>query len=63
MMGLTAVHPSDCEMFLLFVHLRHAGCGVGRQLLAAAHDGLEGVGLPRGRPVDARAEPARTRRV
>src|SRR5262245_24615538 len=30
--GFTAVHPRDCEMFLLFVHPHHAGRGVGRGL-------------------------------
>src|SRR5947207_12670765 len=38
--GFTAVHPQGCEMFLLFVHPEHAGRGVGRALLDAAHDVL-----------------------
>jgi ribosomal protein S18 acetylase RimI-like enzyme len=42
--GYTAVHPEDGEMFLLFVHPAHAGCGVGRMLLAAAHDALRDAG-------------------
>jgi hypothetical protein len=28
--GYSAVHPEDCEMFLLFVDPAHAGGGVGR---------------------------------
>jgi GNAT superfamily N-acetyltransferase len=28
--GFTAVHPAENEMFLLFVHPEHAGLGVGR---------------------------------
>ena len=31
-------------MFLLFVHPAHAGRGVGRTLLAAAHDALRDAG-------------------
>jgi ribosomal protein S18 acetylase RimI-like enzyme len=42
--GYTAVHPKDGEMFLLFVHPEHAGRGVGRTLLAAAHDALRATG-------------------
>jgi ribosomal protein S18 acetylase RimI-like enzyme len=38
--GYTAVHPGDGEMFLLFVHPAHAGRGIGRTLLAAAQDAL-----------------------
>jgi ribosomal protein S18 acetylase RimI-like enzyme len=38
--GYTAVHPEDGEMFLLFVHPAHAGRGIGRSLLAAAHAAL-----------------------
>src|SRR5881396_2109651 len=34
--GFTAVHPRDCEMFLLFVHPEHAGRGVGCALLDTA---------------------------
>ena len=42
--GFTAVHPKDCEMYLLFVHPERAGSGVGRALLAAAHDALKAAG-------------------
>jgi ribosomal protein S18 acetylase RimI-like enzyme len=42
--GFTAAHPQDGEMFLLFVHPEHAGRGVGRQLLDAAHDALRAAG-------------------
>ena len=42
--GYTAVHPGDCEMFLLFVHPAYAGRGIGRTLLAAAHDALRSAG-------------------
>ena len=42
--GFTAAHPHDCEMFLLFVHPEHACRGVGRQLLDAAHDALRAAG-------------------
>jgi ribosomal protein S18 acetylase RimI-like enzyme len=42
--GYTAVHPQDGEMFLLFVHPAHAGRGIGRTLLAAAHDALRAAG-------------------
>jgi ribosomal protein S18 acetylase RimI-like enzyme len=42
--GYTAVHPEDGEMFLLFVHPDQAGRGVGRTLLAAAHDALRAAG-------------------
>jgi ribosomal protein S18 acetylase RimI-like enzyme len=41
--GYTAVHP-DGEMFLLFVHPAYAGRGIGRTLLAAAHDALRSAG-------------------
>jgi len=40
----TAVHPRDGEMFLLFVHPAHAGRGIGRTLLAAAHNALRAAG-------------------
>jgi len=39
-LGYTAAHPEDGEMFLLFVHPAYAGRGVGRMLLSAAHDAL-----------------------
>ncbi len=42
--GFTAVHPQDCEMYLLFVDPAAAGRGVGRMLLAAADDALRAAG-------------------
>lgn len=42
--GYTAVHPDNGEMFLLFVHPAYAGRGIGRALLAAAHDALRAGG-------------------
>lgn len=39
-LGYTAAHPEDGEMFLLFVHPAYAGHGIGRTLLTAAHDAL-----------------------
>jgi ribosomal protein S18 acetylase RimI-like enzyme len=42
--GFTAVHPREGEMFLLFVHPTHAGRGVGRALLDAAHGALRAAG-------------------
>ena len=42
--GYTAAHPEDGEMFLLFVHPAHAGRGIGRALLNAAHDALRAAG-------------------
>lgn len=42
--GYTAVRPEDGQMFLLFVHPAHAGRGIGRTLLAAAHDALRAAG-------------------
>lgn len=42
--GYTAVHPEDGEMFLLFVHPAHAGRGIGRALLDAAHEALRAAG-------------------
>ncbi len=42
--GFTAVHPQEGEMYLLFVHPEHAGRGVGRALLAAAHEALRAAG-------------------
>ena len=42
--GYTAVHPEDGEMFLLFVDPAHAGRGIGRMLLSAAHDALRAAG-------------------
>ena len=41
--GYTAVHPEDGEMFLLFVH-PGAGRGIGRTLLSAAHNALRAAG-------------------
>jgi len=43
-LGYTAAHPDDCEMFLLFVHPAHGGRGVGRTLLSAADDALRSGG-------------------
>jgi ribosomal protein S18 acetylase RimI-like enzyme len=43
-LGYTAVHPEDGEMFLLFVHPDHGGRGIGRLLLGAAHDSLRAAG-------------------
>jgi ribosomal protein S18 acetylase RimI-like enzyme len=42
--GFTAVHPQEGEMYLLFVHPEHAGRGVGRALLDAAHEALRSAG-------------------
>ena len=42
--GFTAVHPKECELFLLFVHPEHGGRGVGRTLLDAAHESLRSQG-------------------
>lgn len=47
--GFTAVHPdagetNEGELFLLFVDPAHAGRGVGRMLLEAAHDALRAAG-------------------
>jgi ribosomal protein S18 acetylase RimI-like enzyme len=42
--GFTAVHPREGEMFLSFVHPEHAGRGVGRSLLDAAHEALRAAG-------------------
>jgi ribosomal protein S18 acetylase RimI-like enzyme len=42
--GYTAVHPADGELFLLFVDPGYAGRGIGRALLAAAHDALRAAG-------------------
>jgi ribosomal protein S18 acetylase RimI-like enzyme len=44
--GYTAVHPADGEMFLLFVHPGFAGQGIGRALLTAAHGALRAAGCP-----------------
>lgn len=43
-MGFAAVHPRDNEMYLLFVHPQHAGRGLGRALLDAAHETLRAAG-------------------
>lgn len=42
--GYSAAHPDDCEMFLLFVHPGHGGRGIGSALLTAAHDALRAAG-------------------
>lgn len=42
--GFAAAHPADGELFLLFVHPDRGGRGVGRALLAAAHDALRAAG-------------------
>ena len=42
--GFTAVHPQEGEMYLLFVHPSHAGRGVARELLEAAHESLKAAG-------------------
>ena len=42
--GFTAVHPKQGEMYLLFVRPEHAGRGVGRALLAAGHEALRAAG-------------------
>jgi ribosomal protein S18 acetylase RimI-like enzyme len=42
--GFTAIHPEEGEMFLLFVHPAAAGQGVGRLLLDAAHEVLRNAG-------------------
>jgi ribosomal protein S18 acetylase RimI-like enzyme len=42
--GFTAAHPQDCEMYLLFVHPAASGRGVGRLLLAAADNALRAAG-------------------
>jgi GNAT superfamily N-acetyltransferase len=42
--GFAAVHAEEGEMFLLFVDPAHAGRGVGRMLLNAAHDVLRAAG-------------------
>ena len=44
LIGFAAVHPAEGEMFLLFVHPDHAGRGVGRALLEAAHEVLRSAG-------------------
>lgn len=42
--GHTAIHADEGEMFLLFVDPAHAGRGIGRVLLDAAHDALRDAG-------------------
>ena len=42
--GYVAVHTEAGEIFLLFVHPAHAGRGVRRALLDAAHDVLRAAG-------------------
>src|SRR5436190_14152511 len=43
-LGYTAVHPGDGELYLLFVHSDYARRGIGRMLLTAAHDALRDAG-------------------
>jgi GNAT superfamily N-acetyltransferase len=43
-LGYTAAHPDDGELFLLFVDPEYAGQGIGRTLLEAAHDELRAAG-------------------
>jgi len=42
--GFTAAHSREGELFLLFVHPKYAGHGVGRTLLDAAHAALRAAG-------------------
>jgi ribosomal protein S18 acetylase RimI-like enzyme len=42
--GFTAVHPPEGELYLLFVHPGHGRRGVGRALLNAAHEVLRDAG-------------------
>jgi GNAT superfamily N-acetyltransferase len=42
--GYTAAHPEDGELYLLFVDPAHGGRGIGRKLLEAAHDALRSAG-------------------
>src|SRR3954452_10385560 len=42
--GFTAVHVEEGELYLLFVHPDHAGRGLGRRLLEAAHDLMRAAG-------------------
>jgi ribosomal protein S18 acetylase RimI-like enzyme len=46
-LGYVAVHPQDGELFLLFVDPAYGGRGVGRKLLAAAHEALSAAGCER----------------
>jgi ribosomal protein S18 acetylase RimI-like enzyme len=43
-LGFAAVHPTEGEMFLLFVHPDHAGRGIGRRLLTEADAVLRAAG-------------------
>lgn len=42
--GYVAVRSKEGELYLLFVHPEHAGRGVGRALLAAAHEVMRAAG-------------------
>jgi ribosomal protein S18 acetylase RimI-like enzyme len=42
--GYCAAHPKDGELFVLFVDPAHAGRGIGRSLLDAAHEALHSSG-------------------
>jgi ribosomal protein S18 acetylase RimI-like enzyme len=45
--GYSAAHPRDGELFLLFVDPAHGHRGVGRMLLEATHDELRAAGCSR----------------
>ena len=61
--GFTAVHPQECEMFLLFVHPECAGRGIGRALLDAAHTALQAAGLLRSASLHTRRKQKSARRL
>jgi len=42
--GYTAVHSEDGELFRLFVAPHYSGRGIGRMLLSAAHEALRSAG-------------------
>lgn len=45
--GYSAIHPEDGELFLLFVHPDFGARGIGRMLLDAAHEVLRKAGCSR----------------
>lgn len=45
--GFAAAHPTDGELYLLFVDPAAGRRGIGRTLLAAAHDALRAAGCRR----------------